>query len=110
MAKDDMFVIMFKILSYLYECMKTDVKPEKYKYSAAYLGVPESYWQKIILELKRHQYVRGVEVTEYMDGKTIITLQNPYITSEGVQFLGENTMIAKAIKFLKSAKEAAPFL
>ena len=28
MAKDDMEVIMYKILKYLYECMKKDISPQ----------------------------------------------------------------------------------
>ena len=109
MAKDDMFVVMCKIVSYLYECMKKGVEPEEYRYSADYLEVNERYWKCIMLDLRRHGYVRGVDAMEFPDGKVSVKLSWPRVTSDGVQFMSENTMMAKAMRALRDAKDAIPF-
>ena len=50
MAKDDMEVVIYKILMYLYECMKRDVMPDlkKYGWHSELIDIPQQYWCKII--------------------------------------------------------------
>lgn len=49
MAKNDMEVIMYKILRYLYECMKLGVEPEleQFAWNSKLFDIPQSYWCKI---------------------------------------------------------------
>ena len=51
MAKDDMEVIMYKILKYLYECMKKDISPqlEDFSWDSKLFHIPQNYWCKIIV-------------------------------------------------------------
>ena len=46
MAKDDMEVIMYKILKYLYECMKKDIDPqmEDFSWNSKLFRIPQNYW------------------------------------------------------------------
>ena len=55
MAKNDMEVIMYKILRYLYECMKLGVEPEleQFAWNSKLFDIPQSYWCKIIATLVR---------------------------------------------------------
>ena len=55
MAKDDMEVIMYKILKYLYECMKKDISPqlEDFSWDSKLFHIPQNYWCKIIVTLVR---------------------------------------------------------
>lgn len=47
MAKDDFFVIAYRILAYLYSCMKAGEIPDVAKISYEKLKIPEKYWQDI---------------------------------------------------------------
>lgn len=102
MAQNDMFVIMYKMISYLYECMKGGVSPADERWSAREYSIPDSYWRKIVIELVRHDYVKGVEIDVTTLG-TAIRPVDPYVTMEGVQFAQENSMMAKARSFLQDA-------
>lgn len=53
MASNDMQVLMYKILKYLYECMKLgkEAKLEDFSYSSELFDVPKSYWLEVISTL-----------------------------------------------------------
>lgn len=102
MAKDDMEVIMYKILKYLYECMKKDVKPqlEDFSWNSKLFQIPQSYWRKIIMTLVEKGYIAGFKVIgNTKDAPTIQTEKTPEITFEGVQFLEENSRMQKAKEY-----------
>lgn len=46
MASNDMQVLMYKILKYLYECMKNGIEPklEDFSWDSKLMDVPQSYW------------------------------------------------------------------
>lgn len=110
MAQNDMYVVMYKIIAYLYDCMKRGVAPEDARWSAEALGIPEGYWSAIVEELVTHGFVSGVKVAHTLSGTSLVTTFNPRVTMEGVAFAQENSMMGKAKSFLKDAKEAIPFI
>ena len=107
MASDDMHVVMYKILSYLYKCMKAGEDPDVSEISARALGINSRYHGHIIIELVERGYVKGYRITE-VPGSTSITADRPYITMSGVEFLMENSMMHKALDFLREAKDVIP--
>ena len=109
MASDDMHVVIYKILAYIYKCMKCGETPEKGEISAEALGIPYAYWAQIISELCSHGYVSGISVVKTTSGLSV-TLAKPTITLDGVEFLMENSMMTKAVKFLQDTKSAIPFI
>lgn len=110
MAQDDMFVVMYKILAYLYECMKTGEKPASSKYGAEAMGIPQSYWDSIMRELIDHHYIAGYVVNETPVGEVVSERHAPTVTMEGVAFARENSMMARARRFLIDAKASVPFI
>lgn len=112
MAQDDMHVVMYKILAYLYSCMKQGVKPERkhYTYDGDVLHIPEQYWAHIIQELVNHGYVSGFTVFNTWGGDLIIDENEPKITLEGVEFLHENSSMQKVLRFLQETKSSLPFI
>ena len=106
-AHDDMHVVMYKILAYLYDCMKRGVRanPSEIAHDSDMLGIPDPYWEEIMRELSARGYVKGVS---FAKGGAFLT--NPTVTLEGVEFMQENSMMAKALAFLKDAKGALPFI
>lgn len=110
MAQDDMFVVMYKIIAYLYDCMKKGADPDARQWDATAMGVPEPYWKKVVKELVDHGLIDGVTITVLGSGDTIVTPVDPKVTMEGVQFAQENSMMSKAAKFLRDAKASIPFI
>ena len=93
MAKNDMEVIMYKILRYLYECMKLGVEPEleQFAWNSKLFDIPQSYWCKIIVTLVRKGYITGFAVIDKTKDAPMLQTDRPFeITFEGVQFLEEN--------------------
>ena len=112
MAQDDMHVLMYKVLTYLYDCLKRGKGPDKemlQSYGPLFGGVPETYWTAVWLEMVDKSLVKGVTKTPY-DNETLVVLVAPRVTLEGVEFMNENSMMAKAKDFLKDAKSMLPFI
>lgn len=97
MAKDDMDVIIYKILRYLYRALKAGKKPELNDmcYHSELFVIPENYWYLIMQELIESGYVRGFEFRETKDKPVITVLDSAGITLKGVQFLEENSQMQK---------------
>lgn len=58
MAADDYRVVMFKILSYLYGCLKEGVEPNASK-AEEITGVNPVYWRAVVADMLDHGYVRA---------------------------------------------------
>ena len=85
MSKDDYFVLVYRILTYLYYCLKEGIAPdmEYLTFNTKYFPICESYWEYII---------------------------DINITPKGIEYLTDNSNMQKAKDFLKSIKEIVPFI
>lgn len=108
MAHNDMYVVMYKIIAYLYDCMKKGVEPDDLKWSSDALGIPRSYWLAVVEELVDHGYIDGVTIHRFFGGDASVTALNARVTMEGVAFAQENSMMGKAKVFLRDAKASIP--
>ncbi len=63
MAKDDYFVIVYKLLKYLYDCLKASARPKQEALTPEFYGIEDEYWEYIIRNLYKEHYVSGVTVT-----------------------------------------------
>lgn len=101
MAKNDMDVIMYKILKYLYECMKNDKEAElaAFAWNSKMFDIPQNYWCEIIITLVKKGYIVGFDIISSKDG-VMIQPDKPFkITFEGVEFLEENNRMQKAKEY-----------
>ena len=97
MAKNDYHVIVYRILLYLYTCLKG--------------GEGERYWHYILCSLLDYGFISGavrVEVDNTFD--RVYGLDGACITPRGIEYLTDNSFMAKVRKFLKEAKDIAPFI
>lgn len=103
MAQDDMFVVMYKILAYLYACMKSGEAPRRsmLAHDGDLLNIEYRYWAHVLKELSDHGYVDGVSVRGTGGGEPLVRLYRPTVTMEGVEFLQENSAMRRALEFLK---------
>lgn len=106
-----MHVVMYKIIAYLYDCMKRGQDPLEREYSAEALGISQRYWDGIVEQLVRHRFVSGIDATRLANGRVVIRIKvPPAVTMEGVEFAQENGAMGRAKAFLQDAKTAIPFV
>lgn len=113
MAKDDYFVIVYQILSYLYQRLKKgeDVNAAMLEYDSPLFKINKRYWAYIIYNIHTMGFVEGVDFVD-MDGCDIPYATNLYkcrITPVGIAYLCDNSLMEKAKRFLKDINEIIPF-
>ena len=67
MAQNDYFVIVYRVLKYLYDCLKKGEKPEAEYLVASTYNIPENYWIYILLSLINEEYIKGIRVDPTKD-------------------------------------------
>lgn len=107
MAKNDYFVVAYRILTYLYGCFKTGEKPDTSIFGADALNINNSYWVNIIESLCNEGYIKGIMIVN-SGGVQGVKLIEPKITQKGIEYLTENSAMQKAKDFLKTVKEIVP--
>lgn len=107
MAKNDYFVVAYRILTYLYECFKAGEKPDIDFYGADALKINNGYWVNVMESLYNESCIIGINIINSagIQGIKAIDLK---ITQKGIEYLQENSFMAKAKDFLKTAKEIIP--
>ena len=109
MSNNDMHVLIYKILKYLYECLKKGIHVDLAEFirDCNLENVSEQYWQSVIEELDQHGYIKGVIIKSTKTQKIVLLKDNFGITLEGVEYLQENSMMSKVKDFLGSSYEIA---
>lgn len=112
MAKDDYNVVVYKILKYLYKCLKTgeDVKIEYI--TPEELEIPESYWKYIIIHLYEDGLIEKLKVCNLISAKDnpqISFQKSTTITPAGIEFLLDNSLMKKAGEFLSTVSDVVAF-
>ena len=112
MAKDDYHVIVYQILAYLYQCLKEgkDIDARQISAESDFYKINRRYWSFIMVNLLNDEYISGVVLVD-LDGiePTVSGLERCMITPKGIEYLTENSTIAKAKEFFNSAKSILPF-
>lgn len=113
MAKDDYFVIVYKILAYLYIKLKNgeEIEPEQLMYDGGLFTINRKYWVYILYNMVDSGYIRGLTDIKAGEGYYLKEqLKNCEITPKGIEYLCENSTLEKAKQFLKDIKETTLFL
>lgn len=108
MAKNDMEVIMYKILRYLYECMKTGKPPEltDIMWHCKLFDIPRAYWLAIMRELIAESYVDGLRFVGAKDMEQVLQVGDIRITKKGRNFLRDESVVSKIKPVLGTGFEA----
>lgn len=111
MAKDDYFVIVYKILDYLYFCLKSGKTPEAemLMFDGGLFQIHREYWVYIFDNLVKDGYISGIHNVRVGNGY-YISRQIPccMITPKGIEYLMENSMMKKVVETLKDIKSIMP--
>lgn len=114
MTKDDYYVIAYRILAYLYACLKAGEQVDISYIAAqsAAINISQNYWEYIIRHLYEDGYIEGITLMPVTgrETKAVKVGQNVMITPNGIDFLQNNSAMSKAKEFLKTLKETIPGL
>lgn len=109
MARNDFHVITYRILAYLYDCMKEGMQPDESVISPEALGIGKSYWTDVMLMLADEGFIAGA-FTDVQGHPAYRGIRSVKITRAGIEFMQENSGMQRAWKFLKGLKESIPGL
>ena len=113
-ARDDYHVITYRILIYLYACLKQGQKPnfDYLKYNTDDFPVGKDYWYYIIENLYKDGYIEGVVIIPVLGqvNKGVKLNECLKITPKGIEYLQDNSTMQKAKNYLKELKEIIPGL
>lgn len=101
MAKDDYFVIVYKVLSFLYQCLKSGVQPS-YAAAKELAGCNDVYWDTLFNNLIDDGYIKA-DVVATWNNKYVDKIS---ITTQGVAYLENNSAMHAVKDFLGKAFEA----
>ena len=107
MARDDYHVVVYQILSYLYQQLKqgNEIDVSLIKHDSKYLQINRKYWKYVIISLFNEGYIKGVVIDEDIDENLeIYNLDKCEITPKGIEYLTDNSTIEKAKRFMKDLK------
>ena len=107
MAKNDMEVIMYKLLAFIYRCTQegVELRLEDFCCRSQLFDIPESYWFDIVEEAINKGYIKGLKICSAKQGSVVLPVGHVAITLDGVTFLHENSRMKKAKEFLGQAFE-----
>lgn len=100
MAKDDYFVIAYKLLTIIYVSLKSGKTVSNDQLKELSEGIPYQYWEYILKTLSAEGYVSGVIPVSSLSGNSIKII-NLQITPKGIEYLQDNSMMKKAGNFVK---------
>ncbi|AZN76471.1 hypothetical protein CXB72_04675 [Lactobacillus acidophilus] len=103
MAKDDYFVIAYKLLTILYVSLKSGKTISNDQLKQLSEGIPFEYWEYILKSLNEECYVTGVISISSLSGDSI-KITNLQITPKGIEYLQDNSKMQKVKDFLKETR------
>lgn len=110
MAHNDYFSIAYKILSYLKYCYEHGQSPDVTVLNYSTFEISRNQFYRTLQMLMEDHYIRGLKFTPTKTGIIVSGVENMYITSDGLQYLAENTMMKKAYKVFKEVRDWLPLM
>lgn len=109
MAKDDYDVIVYRVLVYLYACLKRRIVFADDTFRAAVQKNVESneYFVSILHMMQEETLIRGLVFTHAWGNEYVLAsdLHDAEITPEGIHYLAENSQMQKIKDTLKDSAD-----
>lgn len=111
MSNDDYFVVVYKLLSYYYTIMRKGLPVRQEEIDAIKLGINQPYLLDVYRNMLSEGYLTGTTVetdgtgTSYLDD-----INDIRITTKGVEYIVENSMMKKIGKALLQLKIWLPYI
>lgn len=100
------FTIIYKILKALEAAMDSDTFDET-TISPERLKISENRRNKLLIQLYKAGYIENIYIKTYVDEDfpSVTVLPKTTITIKGLEYLEENSLMKKAERIIKGAKE-----
>lgn len=107
MAKDDYDVIVYRVLVYLYACLKREILFDRAVFDATVKKDvdSETYFLAVLKMMQKEGLIEGLTFVDAWGGDSILLsdLSNASITSEGIHYLKENSVMRRVAEALKAS-------
>jgi len=109
MAKDDYNVIVYRVLVYLYACLKREIMYEDAAFQAAVRKNVDSdeYFTDVLRMMQEEGLIEGL-VFQKVWGNNVVLISDvseARITATGIRYLQENSAMKKVGVFLKESAD-----
>lgn len=104
---EDNFKAVYKILKVLDAALDCD-DPSQEPLSAEALGISENRRRRLFVMMQDAGYVTGVRRQAFMDGTELIDASSARITIKGLEYLAENSLMAKMARTAKGIADIIP--
>lgn len=98
------FKAIYKILRILETAMKFG-QLDLERLTPESLGITESHLKELITMMMENHYVKGAYIKTYVDGGSVMNLENLKITLEGLEYLQENSTMKKIYNAAKGISD-----
>lgn len=102
MSKDDYFVLVYRLLDYLYTCLKTGAPVDHSLLTHTAFGIPQSYLEYLFKRVYEQGFVDGVNVVNRLGSGSTLDISDIEITPKGIEYLLENNMMSKVKKTIQT--------
>lgn len=107
MAKDDYFVIVYRVLTYLYACLKRKILFDEVTFQAAVRKHVENdeYFTNVLRLMQEDGMIEGLTFAKAWDGIYLLAseVRDAQITQKGIEYLKGNSRMKKIGQALKEA-------
>lgn len=110
MGNKNYFSVAYKVLSYLKYCYETGKNIDIDILQAGIFYVSNKQFNNTLQKLNDDGYLKGLEFIPSESGLLVTGLNNIKITSSGLQYLEENSMMKKAHKVFKDVWNWLPMV
>lgn len=110
MSNNNYFTVAYKILSYLKYCYEHGIAPDPDFLNADTFNISKVQFLNTLKMLTDDGSIAGLKFHATTTGLVVVGMQSIHVTSKGLEYLAENTMMKKAYRVFKEVKDWAPFL
>lgn len=108
MSNNNYFSVAYKILSYLKYCYENGQAPDVNVLQAGTFNISKQQFINTLQMLNDDGYLKGFKLISTKTGLLVNGLNEIKITSSGLQYLEENSMMKKAYKTFKEVRDWLP--
>jgi len=103
----DHFKTVYRILRFLKDSEQFD-EFEGECFTPEYFGLTANQWASTLERMIDDNHIKGVSIRFGPDGHAAISLAKPRITTKGLEYLEENSLMRKAARLAKGIREILP--
>ena len=103
----DNFKAVYRILNFLKKSEQYDEFDDE-RFNPKHFELTDRQFARTLERMIDDQHVKGIAIKFGADDYPAISLSDPRITSKGLEYLEENSLMRKAAKLAKGIREVLP--